>query len=180
MRRSGEVFRGPKQKNLMDTNTSESLSVRNALATIAARLRPCPSAGSGVHSWLYCAGLALRRAGHTEATACRAIRRAVEYCGREVPDREIQDAVNSAFNSKKQAPGDSWPDRNSGLIAEVASSGITLEDLRRRSPVDPATLTTDEIIDALFPGDPENVLICAGTTQKNGFHAPQERVPRCI
>jgi hypothetical protein len=102
---------------------------------------------------------------------------AVAGCGREVPHAEIEQAVANSLScawqpgAKKtnashaqQAPRAAWPTRNEEQIeAVVASSEVTgVWDLRVASPerfFDAARQVTEELVDALFPGDP---LLCCG------------------
>src|SRR5690242_15410335 len=63
--------------------------VRRILAT-------CPTAGAGVHGWIFLAALALARAGVDPKMAARLVREGSADCGRYVEAREITEAIGSA------------------------------------------------------------------------------------
>ncbi|HWN93476.1 MAG TPA: hypothetical protein VNT99_00465 [Methylomirabilota bacterium] len=164
----------------MTNNSSESAVLQSAAATLATRVKPCPSAKTGVHQWLFSAALVLKRARHSEQTACVAIGRAVANCGRPVPDYEIESAVHSAFNSKPGPKTPGWPTPNASLIAEVGKQGPSLAQLQARSPVEVAALDTDNLIDALFPGDSTKVILSVGVGPKGAITRPKGTFSGCF
>jgi hypothetical protein len=89
-----------------------------------------------------------------------------------VPDREIQAAVEKAFESPmpqahSRAAGlrppqprpTPWPKPDPARIAEVTASGYGLADLWELSPIrfEDGDSHAEDLVDALFPGDP---LLC--------------------
>jgi hypothetical protein len=129
-----------------------------------------PTSGNGVHSWLY---IVARHLHHhrPEGEIFGMLRKAVKGCGRDVPNKEIWEAIKNSkraawkpgVSAKGKASGaHSWPSVNLELRqSAVDSSAVqTLEDLNRESPVDcNPQPRTEDIIDALMPGNP---LICVG------------------
>jgi hypothetical protein len=68
------------------------------------RLANPPTAGAGVHGWLFSVARQLHQHMPPEAIAA-ALRRSVEKCGRAVSDRELRDAVNNS-HAVRWTPGD--------------------------------------------------------------------------
>jgi hypothetical protein len=99
---------------------------------------------------------------------------AVHDCGRVVTAREIDDAIRAAKacawvpgqHSANQRPARSpaWPPLDRPKREAIIAQGRTLYDLWERSPVRFANdrPRTEEIIDALFPGNP---WLCVGRNQ---------------
>jgi hypothetical protein len=95
---------------------------------------------------------------------------ATSNCGRDVPYDEITEAVS---NSEPIATGNKgalqrrprWPERNEEAIKAITQNATTTAELAADSPVkwDDGQPHTEEIIDALFPGNP---LLCAGTRKE--------------
>jgi hypothetical protein len=126
-----------------------------------------PKTGGGFHDWLFQMARVLHpfRDEHDIEAILSA---GAASCGRVVPHREILDAIE---NSRAAAwkPGDPpaikkerpWPPINTGARAAIIAAGHKLvdqwEESNRRWDDDEAH--TEEIIDALFPGDP---LLCCG------------------
>jgi hypothetical protein len=137
-----------------------------------------PSAGEGVHTWLYRTARVLHPY-RTEDAIGAILCALVDGCGRIVSEREIADAVR---NSKAAAwkPGapivrsaPRWPTRNSERIAAIQRTGMTLADLWEMSPyrIETNRPRTEEIIDALFPGNP---LLCCGKSAADFATRPRE------
>lgn len=137
-------------------------------------LQPCPHTGEGVHLWLLSQANRCRWGGLTPAATGDVLRQGSRHCGRAVPEREIGDAVQKAFESDPPADNRSprrkarlhrspavWPERDPERIAAVAASGLGLADLWEASPLrlDDDRDLTEHIIDTLFPGNP---LLCCG------------------
>ena len=108
------------------------------------------------------------------------LRAATSTSGRIVPEREILQAV---ANSKTCAwrpgePGEqtrkppAWPVVEEELLRSVVVEGYALYDLWEASPVrfEGDRPHTEEIIDALFPGNP---LLCCGVSQSEFATAPR-------
>jgi hypothetical protein len=138
-----------------------------------------PQAGEGVHGYLFRVALKLHPY-WTDDEIYAWLREFGNTCGRFVPDREITDAIEdsrpfawqgygqkpaSAANgngmSPPHAPPPPWPVPDQDLIEQICRQGPCLSTLREASPVkfDDGLLHAEEIIDALFPGDP---WLCCG------------------
>lgn len=135
-----------------------------------------PTSGNGVHFWLFKAARYLHRY-RSEEEIFQILRAAVQGCGRDVPDREIQDAISNSRSLawkpgvKKATAGTrknvDWPAKNpQARESAIQSSELkSLEDLVGESPVDcDPQPRTEDIIDALMPGNP---LICVGMDKQN-------------
>jgi hypothetical protein len=68
------------------------------------RLANTPTAGAGVHGWLFSVARQLHQHMPPDAIAA-ALRKSVEKCGRHVTDRELRDAVNNS-HAVRWTPGD--------------------------------------------------------------------------
>lgn len=68
------------------------------------RLSNPPTAGAGVHGWLFSVARQLHQHMAPDAIAAT-LRRSVEKCGRTVSDRELRDAVNNS-HAVRWTPGD--------------------------------------------------------------------------
>jgi hypothetical protein len=142
-------------------------------------LASCPRAGKGVHGWLFTAALKLNRVVSDKDELIRMLREATASCGREVSDAELGNAVyNSARIANGQpderSAGPRWPALDPLRVKAALENGLKLSDLQAASPVH---LTgdephTDEIIDALFPG---NVLLCAASRKERSYTRPREQ-----
>ncbi|HWB04165.1 MAG TPA: hypothetical protein VG796_14150 [Verrucomicrobiales bacterium] len=125
-----------------------------------------PTAGCGLHQWIFRAVCALKP-WRTDTDIFVIVSAATVRCGRNA-SREIAESIRNARSHWQ--PGISplllpprrpaWPPRNLTAIATIARQG-GLADLWEQSPW---TLTSDrpdadEFIDHLFPGNPH---LCAG------------------
>jgi hypothetical protein len=134
-------------------------------------LSACPSAGTGVHSWLFRCARQLHAHYSDPGEIVRLLEAVSHGCGRPIPLREItaavQDAAKVAWQPKN---GDTqqhyqaepaWPVVNEKRRAAIIRDGFKLADLWEASPVrvDWNDSRTEEIIDTLFPGNP---LLCCG------------------
>jgi hypothetical protein len=150
---------------------------------LTAKVETCPSAGSGVHFWLF--SVARHLLVHmSEREIVALLKTKVAGCGRPVPDREIVSQIRNAcafawhpkfpekFSHAGDLPGDgplppvppAWPEADLEKIGRIVAVGGGLCDLGERSPIrwEDANPHTEEIIDILFPGDP---LLCVGKSQ---------------
>ena len=59
-------------------------------------LGACPTAGNGVHAWIFQCALALRRAGYSEGEMAEMIEGAAVNCGRALEAHEIPDAIKNS------------------------------------------------------------------------------------
>jgi hypothetical protein len=131
-------------------------------------LSAIPKEGEGFHNWLFRAARALWRCGRDKNEIRAILENATSTCGRFVPQREIDEAIRNSRVSASQplsVQHHRWPalnrEQREAVIREVQCG---LVDLWEVSPVriDDNETHTEEIIDALFPGDP---LLCCGKTQ---------------
>jgi len=127
-----------------------------------------PRAGSGVHNWLF--RVARQLHAHLPAPEIVSLLESrVANCGRFVPRSEIISAVQNSLPCAWQPGSQSqwihskpkWPSVNQEQREAVITSGAGLVDLWEILPVrfEDNKQHTEEIIDAIFPGDP---LLCAG------------------
>lgn len=148
--------------------------LRNSLASP-------PSAGAGVHGWLF--SMARQLHAHMSPDGVRgALTAATAQCGRRVTDREIRDAVKNSYEVRWTAGGDSgrrdatggprpssrrgagdespavserWPAFSARerecRITEARAAVSELADLWERSPVCPDRDGPDDWLDWLFP-----------------------------
>src|SRR5439155_23646818 len=90
---------------------------------------------------------------------------------REVPEREIDDAIASSGMRLRETDQPNhvpravvpWPKVNDEKVGAIVRSGPTLADLKSFSPVrfEDGQSHAEEVVDLLFPGNP---LLCVGAT----------------
>jgi hypothetical protein len=157
-------------------------------------LSACPAAGGGVHLWLFRMARVLHPFFEDKSRIAEMLAQASAGCGREVPESEILSAIANSQACAWQPRGklesgrdrqpvsrpvsietanpslSAWPQRNDEQIeAVVAASDVAgLADLWEASPLRPdwEESQTEELIDALFPGNP---LLCCGKHINRGF-----------
>jgi hypothetical protein len=149
----------------------------------------CPQAGSGVHPWIFKAACKLQHR-QTPAESFAIIAAAVSGCGRDVPDREIWDAIEYLGQSKDHRGSrrsgnrrirQRWPLVDGKQRAKAICKGkVSLEMLRMLSPESLAEQEPQRFLELLFPGNP---LICVGqsnccfyTAKRSQFAAD---LPKC-
>jgi hypothetical protein len=136
-----------------------------------------PSAGSGVHQWLFATACLLHEAGYSETVKIDMLYHASRGVGRSVTKREIESAVAAA--EKKTLPimsqssenkilrfvpsETAWLTPDIGHVYLLGKFGPGLYDLWERSPMrfEDEGDHCEETIDILFPGNP---LLCVGKT----------------
>lgn len=146
--------------------STSAAALANALPTTVRRLLANPpDAGRGVHRWLFRTARALHRCGLSEGDCETVLTCATAHCGRDVPNREIDDAVcNSRPDRAHEHRLPRWPNvnheqreaviRDHGGLADLwEASRLRLQDDRSHA---------EEWIDLLFPGNP---LLCVGKSQ---------------
>jgi len=150
-------------------------------------LASCPTAGNGVHNWLFRAARVLHRYYPNKRELALLLEAASANCGREVPEREIIDAITNsescAWNPGQKssttasAKAFSWPRYNRDLAENIVEE-ISLQEHPRscelfdqvslgvRSPVCwPDVACAATVLRLLYPDcDP---LICAGWNDSN-------------
>ena len=142
-------------------------------------LAACPSAGTGVHNWLFRVARVLHPFYADKHEMAVLIGSSALGCGRDVPLCEIEKAIaNSeacAWQPGKKAQrvqvgGFAWPKPNREQVeAVVAASDVSgLADLWEASPIrfEDEEPVTEALVDALFPGNP---LLCCGRNVKRDF-----------
>jgi hypothetical protein len=155
----------------------------NNLPQFLADMIACPPpAGNGVHSWLF------RTARHLHAhrsptDIVQLLAASVEGCGRHVPRSEIEAAVRNSLacawrpdeRGTPSAVPPRWPALNRDKRPRVTASGISLADLWEASPVrmDEDGPGAEDIIDALFPGNP---LLCCAYDQRTAVTREREEL----
>jgi hypothetical protein len=100
--------------------------------------------------------------------------------GRQVPDNEIYDAIDSAIrdadNQHQETRTKAWPEPRHGQVDEIVrSSRLALKELKGVSPVNTASdpATSDLVVNCLFSGDGScNPLICAAIDEYRSVTKP--------
>jgi hypothetical protein len=127
--------------------------------------RLCPESGEGVHNWIFHAACCAVEAGMSNEEAVEQIEQLMTRDPN--PASEIEDALCSARGERRPAPR--WSPANTCVIAPILAKGISLLELVAESPR-PIRFgdesRSEEVIDALFPGDP---LLCLGRAS-NDFY----------
>ncbi len=132
------------------------LEAKHSISPMAAMMQPCPPAGEGVHQWLLAAANSCRIHGFTKEKTELWLDVASSGCGRDVPEREIDDAVRTAWTSqvgwKKQCRPVSKPVYQKKTLEALAAQLPEVDEdwLRVRSPIDPASVGPREFLEAIF------------------------------
>jgi hypothetical protein len=157
-----------------------------------------PTAGNGIHQWLFCVARHLHaHIGRIEME--RLLIEKVQGCGRNVPVHEIRDAVNNSAGcawspadqesengQAKPEPKNAQPDI--AAIDRIVTHGLGLYDLWERSEIRFSDADgppqTEYIIDSIFPGNP---LLCVGksssefsTRRRNVWRGHLSRLPLIV
>lgn len=145
-----------------------------------------PSAGAGVHNWLFCTARQLHA--HLPAGQIVALLESrVAGCGRAVPLTEIVAAVQNSLpcawtpntkaakgkTSAPSLPKSKWPTVNQIARADIIRNGFDLAKLVGLSKVSVESNApqTEAIIDQLFP---DNLLLCCGEANYSFDTKPRE------
>ena len=139
-----------------------------------------PTAGDGVHNWLYRASRQLHA--HLPAgEIVNLLEKRVRDCGRHVSRKEIVDAVKNSLPVAWQPNGtgaavqtvSKWPKVNKEQRASIIRDGGGLADLweASRTRIEDSETHTEKIIDQLFPG---NQLLCCGKSSQEFNTRPRE------
>jgi hypothetical protein len=142
------------------------MTITNRLSkTEQAILINCPPAGGGVHHWIFRCLRILAPHYKSDQSLLNAMQAlCANHATRHVDTGEILRQIPNARGQKAtgiRTPG-KWPSLNEQAIRSLVSAGGDLATLRSASPVDPATVGTQDLIDFLFP---ENPLLCLGATE---------------
>jgi hypothetical protein len=133
-----------------------------------------PTAGAGVHQWLFATACLLTEAGYSRVAKFEMLHQASRRVGRAVPAREINSAIAAAEQKtgrvSEQGPVSkvrsipteaAWPAPDTSRVYLLGKNGPGLYDLWEHSPLrfDDEGDHCEETIDVLFPGNP---LLCVG------------------
>lgn len=149
---------------------------------IALDLKPCPPAGTGVHSWLFNAANRLHDANVPAAEATESLAEAIYAADPRRVDRgEILRTVAKVWQGPVRANAGRWPSLARPVkprpmwsrIADIVRNGPRMADLWEASPVrcDEDMPDAEAIADMLFPGNP---LLCVARHEP----ADAETAPR--
>ncbi|MEY2565261.1 MAG: hypothetical protein QOH88_3454 [Verrucomicrobiota bacterium] len=152
---------------LQDTKPTSALVQR--ILEIA---NSCPH--TGFHSWLFTTALKLHRLFLSCQDVESILYQAPSY--REARAGEIEDAVRNSAVLAGRPDSEwtpKWPAANFEEIEEITLAGPTLADVQDLSPlqIDSAENYSEELIDALFPGNP---LLCVGARPDRCRTKPRE------
>ena len=157
------------------TGTEMPQFLRNLLAAP-------PRHGEGVHNFIF----RVARVMHpyrSEDEIFQTLRATLSDCGRDVPDREILDAIRNSAQCAWQ-PGaqigtrppvrPKWPIPNREQVEAAVANCLEMVDLWEISPyrLIEGTPQTEDFIDMLFPGNP--LLCCGKTPRKAGTRRREE------
>lgn len=174
---------GIKETNCLFSSTSPKPSQGELPPFLRDLLSAPPKSGDGMHPWLY--KVARQLHAHRDFEDIVNLLAAVaEGCGRDVPEREIREAVQSAKESAWKPSGATravipsaapkWPVCDPVARKEaITAAAWNLADLWHASPVPCTRDSTDAefFADQLFPGNP---LLCVGKTMAKFKTAPRE------
>jgi hypothetical protein len=144
-------------------------------AKIRKQIEACPVEGQGVHNWLFKSALLLQKYFPEEEI----FEILSEYLSCTRPEREIRDAVaNSGRIIRGEVPSSgltkTWPAADYTTVHKIVlGSRVRLSHLQANSPVRVGIdrPMTEEILDALFPGNP---LLCFGLSANSFYTKPRE------
>ena len=147
------------------------------------RLNSCPQAGDGVHDWIGSTALSLANYLDDPRQIVQLLLEYSSGCGRHVPAREVNDAVNSAMvmvqgeqnaeTSDLSRP--KWPELHPGLKKRADAEEFTLADLRCSSPVVCFQADPLLVLNRLFSSED---LVCLAADIRSPVTKPlQEAVP---
>jgi hypothetical protein len=144
-------------------------------------IKPPPQAGSGVHQWLFGQACRLRSYGASPEEALEYIKASLDKHppGRDVDERELNEAVRNAFAEEgERVNGPSWPKPKAKDIRAIVekSGAFTLDGLRADSPADVEHRKAEKVIDTLFPGNP---LLCLAVSKSNARTLEREQWRGC-
>lgn len=121
----------------------------------------CPDSGKGVHKWIYYAACSCSRAGIAAHWAIALIEQAMTRDPQ--PSNEVEQAVNAAYSIQSETKASKrFPDCDMDMVRAVVKNGISLEELKKRSPT--PNPKQNEVLASLFK--PQE-LLCAGSAVHN-------------
>jgi len=138
-------------------------------------LSSCPAHGQGVHSWLFKTAKTLNPLYRDKKDLAGLMVAAASRCGRIVPEREIWNAIQNSQKSRrgKMPHLRPWPELDKEKRSEILKSNTGLQGLLALSPsrFDDDAAHTEEIVDALLPGNP---LLCVAKSKNGSDTRPRE------
>lgn len=160
----------------MTTTLQQSHRVKPLPQFIRDLLSAPPRRGGGLHNWLFRAALVLHPFRTKEEII--EILRWSTY-GEAVQAREIEEAVDNSSSvawksgdTLHQRKNSAWPALDVEKRATVIAECSELSEFLRAKPFTDDAPRTEEIIDALFPGDP---LLCCGTSSMDFATHPRSK-----
>jgi len=140
-------------------------------------IKPPPIAGSGVHQWLFGQACRLRGYGASPEEARKYIEASLDKHspGRDVDDRELDEAVRNAFAEEgERVNGPSWPKPNARDIKAIVEGdkALTLDGLKFCCPGNVENRKAEKVIDSLFPGNP---LLCLAASKSDAQTLEREQ-----
>jgi hypothetical protein len=135
-----------------------------------------PTTGDGVHSWLF--GVALRTKHFSEEEVIEFIQVAVRECGRDVPAREVLEALRNARRESKTVAEmmsfgrtqPKWPEADRKLIDQVLAATPDASPLFEASDTIP---DTSALLSDIYGLD---ALVCVGVNRCRPFTEPVRKL----
>lgn len=134
-------------------------------------LKPCPTAGAGVHKWIYHVVCRMVDAQIGDADILRYCER---NCSRVLQPREVENALISrrGMLQRGTVKSTNWPRPNAAEVKRlVKENPKTVKGLYETSPMPLDKYDAESIVDYLFP---ENPLLCCGVSSKTFATRPRE------
>ena len=126
-------------------------------------IKPCPTAGRGVHSWIF---HVVCRMVDADIDDAEIINYCETNCTRILQPNEVQNAIISrrGMLQRGTARPRKWAKPNPATVKSVIQrTGKTVKGLLETSPMPLEEYNTETIIDYLFPGNP---LLCCGASSQ--------------
>jgi hypothetical protein len=171
---SGLVFSAAKARDRQSESAALPRFAKDFLAS-------CPRTGSGVHNWLFRAARKLHPYYSDKEALEELLETAAYGCGREIPRREIRDAIANSEHCAYQTTNAhqarltsqrEWPDVDERRLKEIINKGTGQADLRKASPIRiAAPIPPCELVADLFPKD---CLLCCGAAVNQMFTKPAD------
>ena len=125
-------------------------------------IKTCPTAGDGVHRWIYhvvCRMLDAEKPDADIVAFCE------EHCTRALQPNEVENAIISRQGQLQTGtpPRPRWPKAAPSVIAEITARPTSVASLFELSPMPVDDYNSEKIIDYLFPGNP---LLCCGASSR--------------
>mgnify|MGYP003972507797 FL=1 len=126
-------------------------------------VKPCPTAGEGVHRWIYhvvCRMIDDKFDDHEIVSFCD------EHSTRALQPYEVENAIRSrcgSLQNSNRTTRPHWP-RPSAILVDQITGTKTVNDLSNASPIPLEGYGAERVIDHLFPGNP---LLCCGVSSRD-------------